>query len=153
MGLEAHLVAHPCDVVERSDILCTLTPSVDPLVHAADVPPGLHVNAVGSPPRPNYRELATDVLAAARVVVDSAPVAAAESGTIQAAFDDGSINRHEPLTELGDVLRGHTRGRADDRQVTVFVSVGLGIQDLAAVTLLLDTASQRGGGRDITDSL
>lgn len=151
MGLDAHLLAHPRDVVQRSDILCTLTPSVDPLVHAADLHPGLHVNAVGSPPRPGYRELATDVLGSARLVVDSASVAVDESGAVQAALGDGSIDR--PLVELGDVLSGRTRGRTDDQQVTVFVSVGLGIQDLAAVTLLLDTARQQGRGHDITDRL
>ncbi len=153
MGLDARLFAHPRDVVQRADILCTLTPSLDPLVHAADLHPGLHINAVGSPPRPQYRELATDVLASARLVVDSAPVALDESGAIQAALDDGSIDRHGPLIELGDVLSGRARGRTDDQQVTAFVSVGLGIQDLAAVTLLLDTASRRGVGHDITDRL
>jgi ornithine cyclodeaminase/alanine dehydrogenase len=150
MGLDAHLLAHPRDVVQRADILCTLTPSVDPLVHADDLHPGLHVNAVGSPPRPGYRELATDVLGSARLVVDSTPVAVDESGAVQAALEDGSIGQ---LVELGDVLSGRARGRTDDQQVTVFVSVGLGIQDFAAVSLLLDTARQQGLGFDITDRL
>lgn len=153
MGIEAHFVAHPRDVVQRSDILCTLTPSVDPIVHAEDLHPGLHVNAVGSPPRPQYRELATDVLASARVVVDSAAVAVEESGVVTAALADGSIDAHAPLVDLGQVLSGRAVGRADDQQVTVFVSVGLGIQDLAAVSLILDTARQQGQGFDLTDRL
>lgn len=153
MGLEAHRLDHPRAVVERSDILCTLTPAVDPLVHAADLHPGLHINAVGSPPRPDYRELASDVLGSARVVVDSAPVARAESGAVQAAFRDGALDPTAPLVDLGDVLSGRAPGRADAHEVTVFVSVGLGIQDLAAVTLMLDTAAQRGAGHAVADRL
>ena len=153
MGLEARFLEHPRDVVQQSDILCTLTPSVAPLVHAADLHPGLHINAVGSPPRPEYRELATDVLAACRLVVDSAPVAVEESGVVSAALADGSIDGHDPLVDLGDVLTRRAVGRSDDQQVTVFVSVGLGIQDLAAVSLILDTARQQGRGYDITDRL
>ena len=152
MGLEAHLLEHPRDVVQRADILCTLTPSVDPIVHAADLHPGLHVNAVGSPPRPRYRELATDVLASARLVVDSVPVAAEESGVVTAAIANGSIDEHA-LVDLGEVLSGRAVGRSTDREVTAFVSVGLGIQDLAAVSLILDTARQQGRGYDITDRL
>lgn len=153
MGLEARRYDHPREVVERSDILCTLTPAVDPLVHAADLHPGLHINAVGSPPRPDYRELASDVLGAGRVVVDSAPVALAESGAVQYALRDGTLDPAVPLVDLGEVLTGRAPGRADSQEVTVFVSVGLGIQDLAAVTLLLDTAPQRGAGHDITSRL
>lgn len=152
MGLDAHRFDHPRAVVERSDILCTLTPSVDPLVHAADLHPGLHINAVGSPPRPTYRELASDVLRS-RVVVDSGPVARAESGAVQAAFREGVLNPSAPLVDLGEVLSGRAPGRTDRQIVTVFVSVGLGIQDLAAVSLLLDTATQRGAGHDISDRL
>ena len=74
-----------------------------------------------------------------------------ESGAVQAALGDGSIDR--PLVELGEVLSSSAPGRTDDRQVTVFVSVGLGIQDLAAVTLLLDIARQQGRGHDITARL
>ena len=153
MGLEAHRLDHPRAVVERSDILCTLTPAVDPLVHAADLHPGLHINAVGSPPRPDYRELASDVLGSARVIVDSAPVARAESGAVQAAFRDGTLDPTTPLVDLGEVLSGRAPGRADAQEVTVFVSVGLGIQDLAAVTLMLDTAAQRGAGHAVADRL
>lgn len=153
MGITAHRLDHPRDVVERSDILCTLTPSVDPLVHGADLHPGLHINAVGSPPRPDYRELTSDVLGAARVVVDSAPVARAESGAVQAAFREGALDPSAPLVDLGEVLSGRAPGRTDEQEVTVFVSVGLGIQDLAAVTLMLDRAAPRGVGHDITERL
>ncbi|MFC4948410.1 ornithine cyclodeaminase family protein [Pseudonocardia sp. GCM10023141] len=153
MGLETTILDDPRDVVARADILCTLTPSVDPLVYARDLHPGLHINAVGSPPRPQYRELASDVLAAARLVVDSAAVAAVESGAVAMALGDGSIDEHVPLVDLGAVLTGQAVGRSGDQQVTVFVSVGLGIQDLAAVSLILETARQQGRGHDITDRL
>jgi ornithine cyclodeaminase/alanine dehydrogenase-like protein (mu-crystallin family) len=153
MGLRATLLTDPRDVARRSDILCTLTPSVTPLVQARDLHPGLHINAVGSPPRPEYRELASDVFASARLIVDSAAVAVAESGAVTAAIADGSLDEHTPLVDLGEVLTGRADGRTDDQQITAFVSVGLGIQDLAAVSLILDSARQQGRGHDVTDHL
>jgi len=58
-----------------------------------------------------------------------------------------------PVVGVGEVLSGRAPGRLDPHEVTVFVSVGLGIQDLAAVTLMLDTAAHRDAGHTVTDRL
>ncbi|MFF3566611.1 ornithine cyclodeaminase family protein [Nocardia jiangxiensis] len=134
----------PGEVVANADVVCTLTPSVDPILTAAELRPGLHINAVGSPPRPHFRELAADVLARANlVVVDALDVALHESGNIAAGAVDAAA-----LVELGDIVTGAHPGRRGGREVTVFNSVGIGLQDLAAAELARSRARSAGVGRE-----
>ncbi len=139
----------PGEVFDSADVVCTLTPSVSPLVKAADIRPGVHINAVGSPPRPHFRELADDVLSLADlVVVDVADVAVHESGNISAAVATGSL-READLVEIGDLVVGAHPGRVCDGDVTVFNSVGVALQDLAAAELAVARARASGTGREL----
>jgi ornithine cyclodeaminase/alanine dehydrogenase len=139
---EAATLGLPCTigrdvhaVVEQSDIICTLTPSREPLVKGSWLRPGQHLNAVGSPPRPDHREIDSEVLTRATVVVDSRDVALAESGAVVMAIEEKAISADDVRLELGQVLLdGRFERPADD--ITLFNSVGLPIQDLAAVTAL-----------------
>ena len=144
-GLPARAVTRPQDVATVSDVLCTLTPATEPVLQAEWIRPGTHINAVGSPPRPAFRELGPDVFARADVVVvDSAGIAAAESGNVRGAIAAGALL--PDLVELGQVIAGTARGRTDPQQVSVFNSVGIGLQDLAAAAHLLAAATARGLG-------
>jgi len=137
-------------VLAGADVVCTLTPAEVPLVTAGMLHPGLHVNAVGSPPRPGYSELEPGALAgAARVVVDHRPVALRESGNVREAVRRGVVAESD-LVELGDVLAGTVVGRGRPEDVTVFNSVGIGLQDLAALELLHRRAVAEGVG-DVVD--
>ncbi|WP_337819619.1 ornithine cyclodeaminase family protein [Pseudonocardia sp. Ae707_Ps2] len=121
-------------VVSEVDVLCTLSPAREPHVHGAWFRPGLHVNAVGAPPRPDHREIDGAALARARVVVDSREVQLRKSGEVLLALDEGAVTLDDVGLELGEVLTGaHGRRRPDD--VTLFESVGLAIQDLAYAAL------------------
>lgn len=149
LALEAHdlgilctVVSTPRSVVEQSDIVCTLTPSPDPIVEGAWLRPGQHLNAVGAPPRPDHREIDAETFRRARTVVDSSEVALSESGAVRAAIAEGAITPDSVQLELGDVLRG-SFCRSDD-DITLFNSVGLPLQDLAAVTLLLGRQNRAG---------
>lgn len=147
-GLTARAAPHPQEVAAASDVLCTLTPSTDPILRACWIRPGTHINAVGSPPRPAFCELGPDVFARADiVVVDSASIAAAESGNVRGAIAAGTLL--PDLVELGQVITGTARGRTAAHQVSVFNSVGLGLQDLAAAAHLLATATARGLGHRV----
>ena len=73
-------------------MICTLTPSPTPVLRGAWLRPGTHVNAVGAPPRLNYREIDDEVLTRSRVVVDQRAVALAESGAIRHALDHGALD-------------------------------------------------------------
>lgn len=116
------------EVVRAADVLCTLTPSKEPIVRGAWFTPGLHVNAVGAPPRPDHREVDGEGLTRARVVVDSVPTALAKSGEVVLALAEGAVNRADVSTELGQVIAGLAPGRSSVDEITLFDSVGLGLQ-------------------------
>lgn len=137
-------------VFEAADVVCTLTPAEAPLVGRKLLRPGLHVSAVGSPPRPEFSELAPDVFEDVdRLVVDDHAVARAESGNVRNALAAGTL-REDEITCLGAVLTGATHGRRRDSDVTVFNSVGLGLQDLVVLDLLHRRASEAGAGQEIS---
>lgn len=144
--VSATIASSPRQVMQEADVVCTLTPSLTPLVNGRDVRAGVHVNAVGSPPRRDYSELAPDVFDhASRIVVDAKPVALAECGNVVKAVREGNLDIAD-LVELGDVIIDP--GRRDDRDITVFNSVGIGLQDLAAALLVLERAEGvRAGAR------
>ena len=125
-------------VAESSDIICTLTPSREPVLRGSWLRPGQHVNAVGAPPRPDHRELDTEAITrASLVVVDTVDTALTESGDVLIPLKEGAIAREALRTELGAVLAGTAPGRRHADDITIFDSVGVGIQDLAAVSWLL----------------
>ncbi|WP_051166019.1 ornithine cyclodeaminase family protein [Amycolatopsis orientalis] len=140
---EAAALGLPCAVapdaralVEASDIVCTLTPAREPIVRGEWLQPGQHLNVVGSPPRPDHREIDSEVLRRATIVVDARDVALAESGAVVTAIAEQAISSGDIRLELGQILLERPYERAPG-EITVFTSVGLPIQDLAAVTALL----------------
>ena len=140
-------VDDPETVARSCDVLCTLTPSRDPIVHGAWLHPGQHVNAVGAPPRPDHRELDTEVLARAVLIVDDWSVAVTESGLIRHALADGTLSVTRPPAELGHVLIGSRPGRTRPEDITLFNSVGVAAQDMATARLVVDAARHAGAGR------
>lgn len=137
------------EVVRSVDVLCTLTPSREPLVLGRWFGEGLHVNAVGAPPRPDHREIDGEGLCRARVVVDSLPTALAKSGEVILGIAEGAITEPDVSTELGQVIAGLRPGRPTERDITLFNSVGLGLQDLVTADLLLARAHAEGIGTDL----
>ena len=145
-GVNAEAVYSPEFAVRDLDIVCTLTPSRQPIVRADWLHSGIHLNAIGSPPRPGYREVHTDVYSRAdTVVVDVAAIALHESDNVREAVARGSLDP-ESLVDLGDVLAGLAPGRRNPADITVFNSVGIGLQDLAAAAYLLQRAEATGTG-------
>lgn len=142
-------VPSPRDVVAGADIVCTLTPSKDPIVSGAWFRPGLHLNAVGAPPRPDHREIDSTGMARALVFVDSHETSLKKSGDLLLAIADGTIVPSHVKAELGDVIAGKSPGRTSPTDITLFNSVGLAMQDLAAGSLMLERAREIGRGTDI----
>lgn len=149
------IASGPEEVARESDVLCTLTPSIDPIVRGAWLHAGQHVNAVGARPRATHRELDGEAMARATVFVDSRATAAAKSGDLLEAIAEGALPAGSiaGLTELGEVIAGTAAGRSSDDEITVFDSVGLGAQDLAVAARLIDLARDRGAGTPVTLSL
>ncbi|MFD6355494.1 ornithine cyclodeaminase family protein [Nocardia tengchongensis] len=139
----------PEAVTRAADILCTLTPSRDPIVHGAWFTPGLHVNAVGAPPRNDHREVDGEAMRRSRVIVDSIATTLTKSGDTLLAIAEGAIPDSAVTTELGDVITGTSPGRTADTDITLYNSVGIGLQDLATARLIIDKARADGIGTEV----
>ena len=145
-SLSIEVVDQPRNAVAEADILCTLTPAANPVVRGAWFPAGLHVNAVGAPPRPDHREIDTDAVLRAHLVVDTIHTAIHESGAIAIPLNTGELHPDDVTVELGAVLTGAQPGRTSHDQITLFNSVGLPIQDMATARLVIDAAGAAGTG-------
>jgi ornithine cyclodeaminase len=149
LGVPVEVVDTPGAATTGADLVCTVTASPEPLVGLADVAPGVHVNAVGAY-RPDTRELAGDLVgAAARIVVDDAAAAGAESGDLLLAVQEGALAADHGSDELGALLAAGERPPRADDDITVFVSLGLAVQDVAAASSALARARQLGLGTDV----
>lgn len=115
------------DAVRGADLVVVATTSTVPVLRGTWLAPGAHVNAVGAT-RPEWRELDDDLLARARLFVDSRPAAMEESGDVIAA-------RVRP-TEIGEVLDGRQPGRQSAAEITLFKSVGVGVEDVVSADLV-----------------
>jgi ornithine cyclodeaminase len=150
LALESHAVR--CDTVEDAvdgaDVVCTCTSAREPIVRRAWLAPGAHVNAVGSSV-PAARELDADLVAAASLFVDRRESTLNESGDYLRAVEEEGIGPDHILAELGELLVRAHQGRRDDDELTLFKSLGLAVEDLAAATLCVDRARERGIGVEV----
>ncbi|MDU0313062.1 ornithine cyclodeaminase family protein [Phycicoccus sp. M110.8] len=148
-GVQVEVCAGEEQVVREADIVCTLTPSRDAHVRGAWFHPGQHVNVVGAPPRPDHREVDTEGIRRSRVVVDSRAVALEESGDVLIPIAEGAVSADHCSTELGEVVTGTAPGRRSPGDITLFDSVGLGLQDLVTARLVIDRARAEGVGTEL----
>jgi alanine dehydrogenase len=148
-GLPTDVVETPEQVVSSSDIVCTLTPARAPLVRGAWFRPGLHVNAVGAPPRRDHREIDTDGIRRSRVVVDSFRVAAQISGDVLIPLAEGAISEDHFRAELGQIIIGERPARTSTDEITLYNSTGIGTQDIVTARLVVSAARRAGLGIEI----
>jgi ornithine cyclodeaminase/alanine dehydrogenase len=88
-------------------------------------------------------------MARSRIVVDSHDTAMAKSGGVLLAIAEGAITEDDARTELGQVIIGSRPGRSGADDITLFESVGLGLQDLATAELVLARAAELGVGTTV----
>jgi ornithine cyclodeaminase len=128
-------VSDPRETAIRADVICAVTSSREPILLGDWVKPGTHVNLVGS----SYLgpvEIDTALVAKARYVADYRPGVLAQAAELAVARDAGVIDDTHVIGEIGEVFAGRVRGREDDRQITIYKSLGHVVQDLAAATYL-----------------
>ena len=147
-GLDASVVSEPEDAVRGSDIIASATTAKEPPIRGDWIDPGTHVNAAGAN-APVKREVDAETFAAARVVVDFKEQVLQEAGDLIAAIDAGALTADGIYAELGDVVTGKKPGRDDDEQVTLFKSVGVAIEDVAAAAWVYERAKAGGLGTEI----
>jgi ornithine cyclodeaminase/alanine dehydrogenase-like protein (mu-crystallin family) len=133
------------EALRDADVVVTATTAREPIVRREWLKPGVHVNAVGSS-IPTTRELDTATMAAAALFVDRRESTVNESGDYLFAAREGAIGPEHIRAELGDVLAGDAEGRRDDEELTVFKSLGLAVEDLAAAEFVLRRAEAENAG-------
>jgi ornithine cyclodeaminase/alanine dehydrogenase-like protein (mu-crystallin family) len=137
--------ASAAGAVDGAGIVVTATSSAEPVLRREWLAPGTHVNAVGACV-PQARELDTATMVAASLFADSRESVLAESGDFRLAEAEGAIGPEHIRAEIGEVLAGRAPGRADDDEITVFESLGLAVEDLAAAMLAYRKAAALGTG-------
>jgi len=133
------------EAVRDADVICTVTSSAEPVVEHGWLKPGVHINAVGSS-IPSARELDSATMVAASLFVDRRESTVNESGDYLVPLREGAIDESHIRAELGDVLIGSADGRRDAEELTVFKSLGLAVEDLAAAEHVLARAEAENAG-------
>jgi alanine dehydrogenase len=144
-GVKIEVVRSPEEALRDADLVVTASTAKTPIVKAEFLKAGAHVNAVGSH-RPDSRELDGATVARAKVVVDSREAIMAECGDILLAIEERSISRDHIHAEIGEVLAGSKAGRSSAGEITLYKSVGIAIQDVAAANLVYRKALEQGVG-------
>jgi len=145
-ALPVRATADAAAAVGGADLIVLATASRAPVLEHADVADGAHVMAVGAC-RPDQREMPTALVRRARVYVDSRASALAEAGDLLLPIAEGAIGADHIAGELGDLVAGRIAGRRSPAEVTVFKSLGMAVEDVAAARLAVERARAIGRGR------
>lgn len=120
----------------ESDVLCTCTTSKIPLFDGHLLRPGTHVNCIGAF-QPNTREVDSVTVLRSRVVVDTYEGAFAEAGDLLIPLNEGVITRNHILADLHEVVARKKTVRRNPQEITLFKSVGVALEDLAAAEIVV----------------
>ena len=145
-GMDIAPVASAEAAVAGADIVLAAVKSSEPVLFGRWLRPGMHVNSVGTARR-DQREIDVETFTrAARIVVDTKDGVFGEAGDAYVARD---VVNADGVQNLCDLVAGGTGGRRGEDEITLFKSVGSGIQDIALAAVIYDKARARGLGRDI----
>jgi len=140
LSIEIEVATHE-DVARSSDVLITVTPSIEPFVKEEWIRPGTHIACMGADTK-GKNEVAPTLVSKAQIFCDE-PSQATSIGECQHAFAAGLISEAD-IKKIGDLIEKQVVGRQNDDQITLFDSTGVGLQDLAAARLALDLARAAG---------
>jgi len=143
LGIPIEPCRTPEKVLQESDIISCATTARKPFFEGALVNPGTHVNLIGSF-RPDEREVDGVLVKRSRIVVDKLSEALEEAGDLIIPMKQGIITVEDIHAELGELATGTKQGRTSDTEITLFKSVGLGIQDCAVAWRAYNRAKEIG---------
>ena len=139
----------PCETVEEAvrgaDIIVTATTSREPVLQREWISPGAHINAIGTF-SPKAREVDTATVVAASLFVDRRESALNEAGDYLIPASEGAIGPEHIRADLGEVLTGLHPGRTSQEEITLFKSLGLAVEDLAAAAHVFQKAQEANVG-------
>ena len=144
-GVPVRACGSAAEAVAGAGIVVTATSSATPVLARSWLADGTHINAVGAC-LPHARELDSATMAAAAVFADSRESALAEAGDLRLAIAEHSTPPVHIRGEIGELLSGTVPGRTGDREITVFESLGLAAEDLAAAQGVYRNAARLGAG-------
>ena len=144
----AEAVGSAEEAVRGADVVLTATSSVDPVLSREWLKDGAHVNVVGGRP-PTMRELDVATVAESAFYTDRRESAENEAWDYRDALDAGAIGPGHIRGEIGEVLIGSAEGRQSPDEITVFRSLGLAVEDLAAAEYVVRRAREEGVGVEV----
>ena len=148
LSLPVRVAETPAQAVRQADVICTATTATSPVFADADVPPGTHVNAVGAY-TPHMQEVPPETVLRARVVIDHRESSLAEAGDLLIPIEQGLMTEDHIYAELGEIAAESKPGRASPDEITLFKSVGVAVQDVAAAGAVLEAARELGLGTEV----
>lgn len=143
-GIAVEVADTSRDAVEGADIVCTTTSAKEPVLRGEWLSPGAHINAVGF--AAGGRELDTEAVVRARLFADRRESILNEAGDFLIPKGEGAVDDDHVAGELGEVILGIVEGRTSPEEITVFESMGLAIEDLAAADHIYKRAQEKGLG-------
>lgn len=147
-GLSATVASSLEDAVADADLICTTTSSKDPILKGDWLTPGTHVNLVGSA-IPTTAEADEACVVRSKFFVDYRPAAMAAAGEFLRALETGAVTENHIAAEIGEVAMGGKPGRENDEEITLYKSLGVSAQDLAAAHILYEKADKNGFGLSV----
>jgi alanine dehydrogenase len=148
LGVNVYPVETSADAVRNAEVVCTATTSSQPVLLGADLPPGIHINAIGAN-HAHKQELDEHAVAKANVIfVDSLAQSQQEAGDLIIPFTK-QPQKWSAVRELSDLVAGKAAGRVNDSQITLFKSNGIAAWDLAMAEKVYAAAKEKGLGREL----
>lgn len=136
------------EAVRGADLVVTATSSPEPVLRREWVSVGAHLNVIGAS-LPDRREVDGATMAASSLFVDRRESTQNEAGDYLLALREGAIREGHIRAELGEVLAGRHPGRTSRDEITLFKSLGLAVEDLAAASLAYRRACEAGAGQSV----
>ncbi len=144
-GITIEPMASAQQAVEGASLICTTTAAPQPILHGDWIASGAHINAVGSSVA-FTRELDTAAVVKSRLFVDRRESTVNEAGDYLVPRQEGAIAEDHIQGEIGDVLLGKVKGRQSQDEITLFKSLGLAVEDVAAAYHVYNQAVAKNQG-------
>lgn len=148
LQVDVEVASEAQTAVSDADIICTTTSATTPVLEGAWLTAGCHVNLVGAAIL-SAAEADVEVVTRSRFFVDSRASAMAQAGELNAAIEAGLVEELHILAEIGELLQTPEKGRLSDQDITVYKSLGVVAQDLAAGLKAFQVAQEKNIGMEL----
>lgn len=142
LAIQVTLAGNLEEAVRRADVISCATPAETPLISGEWLQEGQHVDLIGSF-RMNMREVDDGAIVKSTLFVDSRYGAFHESGELGIPAQNGLIKQEDVLADIGELCRGRHAGRTSQKEITLFKSVGIAIEDLTAAILVYQRVTNK----------